>query len=130
MGILRMRAIALLGLIFAITPVAGVYACSVVETDFDDYFQQAQHVFSGQLVAGADDIVQVEKVWKGTPFEQAEIDSPQFPTSCDLTPVPGQVYLFFVSGAPPFKLMMETGTTGFDHLPQGWRDALAQLKSH
>lgn len=102
-------------------------ACVLIEVDFQHYFDNADHVFKGQLVDGSDSIVRVEEVWKGTPFDNIPITIPEYPTSCDLQIQAGQAYVFFESGEPPFQLMLGTGTTSWDYVPEDWLTSLQEL---
>lgn len=113
------------------------YACSLVDTPFETYFDRADHVFVGHLndgQAGAEpnasvNTLTVTKRFKGAEFDQIIIQIVEFPTSCDIQLYAGQDYLFFENGDPPFQPTMGTGTRGLNFLPEDWATALEQLES-
>ena len=111
-------------LVIVSQPVA--IACSLEETDFNVYFERAEHVFVGRLATGQDRVVTVETVLKGTPFTEASIKIPEFPTSCDLVLDANERYLFMQNGEPPFELNIGSGTVGLSYLPKDWDEELAR----
>lgn len=104
-------------------------ACSLLETPFETLFERADHVFTGHLSEDSDNTLVAKKIFKGTEFDAITIETPEFPTSCDVQLVPGEDYLFFETGEPPFRLTMGTGTRGWNFLPADWVTSLEQLPS-
>jgi len=102
-------------------------ACSLIETPFETLFERADHVFAGQLSEDSHNTLVAAKIFKGTEFDAITIETPEFPTSCDVQLVPGEDYLFFETGEPPFRLTMGTGTRGWNFLPADWITSLEQL---